>query len=160
MRYEMVVEKESPLFVRQTAEKEIKLGIPKRSFSGKERFTHPQDVFVWWQNRWPDMEPSESMRVLFLDARHRLIGWQTIATGSVNAAAVSMREIFTGAIGLCSAGIIVAHNHPSGNPVPSTDDFSVAERIKKSSKLLGIDCLDFIIIGNEKYVSLKEQGKF
>ena len=68
------------------------------------------------------------------------------------------REVFKGALELSSASIIMIHNHPSGDPSPSREDIAVTEKLVEGGKLLGIDVLDHIIIGEGKYVSLKDEG--
>ncbi|WP_353505451.1 JAB domain-containing protein [Bacillus sp. (in: firmicutes)] len=78
--------------------------------------------------------------------------------GSLNASIVHPRETFLPLIKRCCASSIVAHNHPSGNPEPSREDIEVTKRLAEVGKVVGIEILDHLIIGHEKYVSLKEKG--
>lgn len=100
----------------------------------------------------------EHLLVLFLDTKNRIIHKQTIFIGSLNASIVHPREIFREAVKRTSASIICVHNHPSGDPTPSQEDIQVTKRLVEAGKIMGIELLDHIIIGNRKYTSLKEKG--
>jgi len=78
--------------------------------------------------------------------------------GSLNAAIVHPREVFRAAIKRSSASIICVHNHPSGDPTPSSEDVALTRRLMEAGEIIGIDVLDHIVIGDRRYVSLKEQG--
>ncbi|MBD3248037.1 DNA repair protein RadC [Candidatus Falkowbacteria bacterium] len=93
---------------------------------------------------------------LYLNARNQLIHKETISIGTLNASLVHPREVFKPAIDHLAASVIVAHNHPSGNLEPSTEDRQMTERLKKAGELLGIGLLDSLIIASEKTVSVKE----
>lgn len=95
---------------------------------------------------------------LFLDTKNQLIGMETLSIGSLNASIVHPREVFRSAIKRSSASLICAHNHPSGDPTPSAEDIDITRRLCESGELLGIDVLDHVIIGDQKFVSLKEHG--
>jgi DNA repair protein RadC len=82
----------------------------------------------------------------------------TVFIGSLNASIVHPREVFKEALKRSAASIICMHNHPSGDPSPSREDIEVTKRLVECGKLIGIDLLDHIIIGEQKYVSLKEKG--
>ena len=98
----------------------------------------------------------ERFIVVFLDARHRVTGSQIVSIGSLNASIVHPREVFRVAILHGAAAIILGHNHPSGDPTPSSDDMELTRRLVKSGELLGIKVLDHIIIGDTS-ISLKEK---
>ncbi len=100
----------------------------------------------------------EQMRVILLDTRNRVQGIHTIYQGSLNTTMVRIAELFREAIRANCAGIIVVHNHPSGDPAPSPDDVAVTRAIVQAGKLLDIDVLDHLVIGAGKFVSLKERG--
>ncbi len=100
----------------------------------------------------------EHMRVLLLDTRNRVMGSPTIYIGNLNTAVVRIAELFREAIRQNCAAIIVAHNHPSGDPTPSPEDVRVTEQIVAAGKLLDIDVLDHLVIGQQRFVSLKERG--
>ncbi len=100
----------------------------------------------------------EHMRVLLLDTRNRVLGSPTIYIGNLNTAVVRIAELFRDAIRHNCAAIIVAHNHPSGDPTPSPEDVRVTEQIVQAGKLLDIDVLDHLVIAGMRFVSLKERG--
>lgn len=100
----------------------------------------------------------EHFVVLFLDTKNQVIHQETIFIGTLNSSVVHPREIFREAVRRSSASIICIHNHPSGDPTPSHEDIQVTRRLVEASKIMGIDLLDHIIIGNLKFISLKEEG--
>jgi len=100
----------------------------------------------------------EHMRVMLLDTRNRVQGIHTVYQGSLNTTMVRVGELFRDAIRANSAAIIVAHNHPSGDPSPSPEDVAVTRQIVSAGKLLDIDVLDHLIISHSRFVSLKERG--
>ncbi len=100
----------------------------------------------------------ESMRVMLLDTRNRVQGIHTVYQGSLNTTMVRVGELFREAIRNNSAAIIVAHNHPSGDPTPSPEDVAVTQHIVSAGKLLDIDVLDHLIVCQNRFVSLKERG--
>ncbi|GAA4705104.1 RadC family protein [Brevibacillus fulvus] len=95
---------------------------------------------------------------LFLNTKNHVIGKQTIFVGSLDASIVHPREVFREAIKRSSASLICLHNHPSGDPSPSREDIAVTRTLREAGDLVGISLLDHIIIGDGRYVSLKEQG--
>ncbi|QGU94909.1 DNA repair protein RadC [Clostridium bovifaecis] len=99
----------------------------------------------------------EHLRVIMMNTKNMVISIKDVSIGSLNSSIVHPREVFSEAIRRNSASIIICHNHPSGDPTPSKEDINVTERLKECGKLLGIDLLDHLIIGNGKYVSLKEK---
>jgi len=100
----------------------------------------------------------EHFVALFLNSKNGVIAKETLSIGSLNASIVHPREVFKAAIKRSSASIIVAHNHPSGNPIPSSEDIQITKRLVESGNIIGIDVLDHIIIGGNQFYSLKEQG--
>ena len=107
-----------------------------------------------------DMEPllQEQLRVLVLNTRNKVLDVATVYQGSVNTAVVRMAEIFRPAI-LCNApAVILAHNHPSGDPEPSEADIAMSKLVGEAGKLLEVQVLDHIIIGLNCWVSLKARG--
>lgn len=95
---------------------------------------------------------------LFLNTKNHIIGQETLSMGSLNASIVHPREVFRAAIKRSSASIICLHNHPSGDPTPSPEDIQLTKRLIDAGELIGIEVLDHIVIGDQKFVSLKEQG--
>jgi DNA repair protein RadC len=102
----------------------------------------------------------EVMRLLILDTKHQVIATPIVSVGTLNASMVHPREIFKDCIRRSAAAVIVVHNHPSGDPSPSSDDIQVTKRLRRAGEILGIDVLDHIIIGDNRFVSLKEEGFF
>lgn len=100
----------------------------------------------------------EHFVVLFLDTKNYIIGKKTIFIGSLNKAIVHPREVFKEAIKRSSASVICAHNHPSGDPTPSSQDIQLTHRLYEAGELLGIKLLDHLIIGDDQFISLKEKG--
>lgn len=95
---------------------------------------------------------------LFLNTKYQVIGKQCIFKGSLNASVVHPREIFHEAIRFSAAAIVCVHNHPSGDPTPSPEDLEVTERLVEAGKLMGIEILDHLIIGDQLYMSMREHG--
>jgi DNA repair protein RadC len=100
----------------------------------------------------------EELWVLLLDTRNRVLNQVTVYRGSVNNSQVRVGELFKAAIRTNAASIIVIHNHPSGDPTPSPEDVNVTRAIVTAGKLLDIEVLDHLIVGQGKWVSLKERG--
>lgn len=100
----------------------------------------------------------EHFKTIFLDSRQKVIKDETIFIGSLNASIVHPREIFQAALEEGAAGIILLHNHPSGNPDPSEEDIEITKQLVKAGEILGIEVLDHIIIANKRYFSFKEKG--
>ena len=100
----------------------------------------------------------EEVRTLLLDTRNKVLSMPKIYRGSLNAASMRVAEVFKDAIRANSAALIVAHNHPSGDPAPSAEDVRVTKSLVQAGKLLDIDVLDHIVIAQNRYVSLKERG--
>lgn len=101
----------------------------------------------------------EMMRTLLLDTKNRVLAIRTVYTGSVNTTVIRVAELFREAIRQNCTALIIAHNHPSGDPTPSPEDVAVTSEIVKAGKLLDIDVLDHLVIGaGQKFVSLKERG--
>jgi DNA repair protein RadC len=108
----------------------------------------------------------EHFKLLLLNTRNRIIGIAAISTGTANASLVHPREVFKAAISHGASSVVLAHNHPSGNPEPSDDDVSLTRRLVEAGRLLGIEVLDHIVIGRENkkegskegFVSFKEKG--
>ena len=107
---------------------------------------------------------AERLLVLLLDARKRWIGTRTVGVGGLNTVAARPREVFAEAILARASGIVLAHNHPSGDPAPSEADMRFTRELKRAGQLLGIEVVDHVILGRadlqreRDYVSLKEMG--
>ncbi len=121
-----------------------KLGSPEQVFSHfGVRLRHSrQEVFF----------------ALLLDSRHRLIGEVEVSRGSLNQSLVHPREVFAPALRESAAAILVLHNHPSGDPLPSREDHEVTRRLARAGEILGIRLLDHVVIGAESYASFARSG--
>jgi DNA repair protein RadC len=100
----------------------------------------------------------EHLRLLLLDTKNRVQASPTVYKGNVNTSVIRISELFREAIRHNCTGLIMAHNHPSGDPTPSPEDVRVTRQVVEAGKLLDIDVLDHVIIGQGRYVSLKERG--
>ncbi|HSU79566.1 MAG TPA: DNA repair protein RadC [Candidatus Angelobacter sp.] len=100
----------------------------------------------------------EHFVALYLNTKNQVIHQQTVFIGSLNASIVHPREVFKEALKRSAASLLCFHNHPSGDPTPSREDIEVTKRLVDCGIMLGIEVLDHIIIGDKKYVSLKEKG--
>ncbi|VVB73732.1 RadC-like JAB domain protein [uncultured archaeon] len=123
----------------------------------KLSITNPADIA---RQLMPIMRRSkrEMLKCVCLDAKARVLKHATVAIGGLNTNSVHPREVFQLAIEENAAAIILVHNHPSGDPTPSGLDITMTSRLSKAGDLLGIELLDHIIIGDGRYVSLKEEG--
>ena len=102
----------------------------------------------------------EHFKVIFIDSRKMMMKEETVFIGTLNSSVVHPREIFQSALDEGAAAVILVHNHPSGDPEPSDDDIRITKQLIKAGGILGIDVLDHIIIGNNKYFSFREMGYF
>ena len=100
----------------------------------------------------------EHLRVLLLDTKNHVTGISEIYIGNVNSSVVRGAEVFRPGVRENSAAIIVVHNHPSGDPTPSSEDVTITEQLRASGELLGIELLDHIILGSQGHFSLKDRG--
>ena len=98
----------------------------------------------------------EHFVVVMLDGRHRPIAYQVVSIGTATASLVHPREVFQAAVGAGAVAILVAHNHPSGDPTPSAEDREVTDRLIRAGQLIGIPLLDHVVVAERGYVSLRE----
>lgn len=99
----------------------------------------------------------EHFEVLLLDTKGQVLRIETVSIGTINASLIHPREVFAPAIRQHAYAVILAHNHPSGDPVPSPDDISTTNRLIECGRIIDIPVLDHIVIGDETYLSLKEE---
>ena len=100
----------------------------------------------------------EYFQAILLDTRNRVLRVRTVAVGALNVNHVEPREVFKEAITHSAASAILVHNHPSGDPAPSADDRLLTKRLVEAGQLVGIQVLDHLVIGDGRFVSLKEKG--
>lgn len=121
------------------------------------KFTSPKAVADYFMEEMRHKE-KEELKVLMLDAKSGLIAMSTVSKGTVNYAVASPREIFLEALKYKAVSIIIMHNHPSGDPTPSQNDFLCTKKIREAGELIGISLIDHIIIGDNKYMSFSEKN--
>jgi DNA repair protein RadC len=121
-----------------------------------ELFLKPEDVF----DRLKDLRDhkKEHFVTLFLDSRNQEINREIISVGSLNASLVHPREVFEPAVRHTAAHIIIAHNHPSGDHSPSSEDLSLTKRLVEAGRIMGIEILDHVIVTKNSFLSFKEKG--
>ena len=100
----------------------------------------------------------ENVLLLLVDTKCNLMKVVNLSKGSINASIVSVRDIYINAVGSKASGVILIHNHPSGDPTPSVNDIDITQKIIKAGEIMEIPLLDHIIIGDRRYVSLKQSG--
>ncbi|CVK20672.1 MULTISPECIES: RadC family protein [Sporomusa] len=116
----------------------------------------PQDVF----ERVVDMQhlPVEQFRVLYLNTKNGILAEETVSQGTISAALVDPRMVFGRAVRLLAATVILIHNHPSGDPSPSPEDIALTRKLVEAGKILDVQVVDHLIVGQGRYVSFKEKG--
>jgi DNA repair protein RadC len=117
----------------------------------------PQDVAHLLMPELRDVK-KEHLKSLLLDAKNRVLKVVTVSIGILDSSLVHPREVFKDAILASAASLIVAHNHPSGDPTPSLEDKRITQRLAETGQIIGIELLDHVIIGDNRWVSLKERG--
>jgi DNA repair protein RadC len=125
--------------------------------SSKFKINSPEDVY---RRLYPAMRESkkEHFVELCLDTKNQVIREDTISIGSLNANVVHPREVFRTALIESASSIIVVHNHPSGDPIPSREDIEITKKLVETGKIMGISVLDHVIIGDGRHFSMKEAG--
>ena len=103
-------------------------------------------------------EQKEHFAVLLLNTKNHILGLRDVSIGSLSASVVHPREVFAMAIRYAAASMILVHNHPSGDPNPSREDLAITDRLVKAGRILDIPVLDHIILGDNRFLSLKEKG--
>ncbi len=136
--------------------KEIIYRINMEKSKALTQISSPNDVLTYFK----DMEDlrQEEIRLIMLNTKNKIIAHKTISKGTINASIVTPREIFFPAIKMMASSIILAHNHPSADVTPSSEDKNITEIVARSGKLINIKLLDHIIIGKNKIYSFKEAG--
>ena len=139
----------------------VEMGRRISLLSNEERLAirSPQDVANLLMSELRDLK-KEILKSLLLDTKNRVQKVVTVSIGTLDSSLVHPREVFKDAIIASAASIIIAHNHPSGDPAPSKEDINVTLRLHEVGKVIGIELLDHIIIGDNRWVSLKERKAF
>jgi DNA repair protein RadC len=124
---------------------------------GAIRFITPEAVANYYMQDMRHLK-EEKILLIMLDSKSKILKDMIISSGTVNSSLLSPREIFLHALKYEAVNIIILHNHPSGDPTPSREDIQTTKRLKEVGNLIGIKLMDHIIIGDNKYISLGEQG--
>ncbi|WP_396954743.1 DNA repair protein RadC [Neobacillus sp. YIM B06451] len=137
----------------------LELGSRVANLTNNDRYVirSPEDGANYVMNEMRFLS-QEHFVCLYLNTKNQVLHKQTIFIGSLNASIVHPREVYKEAFRRSAASIICLHNHPSGDPTPSREDIEVTKRLSECGKIIGIDLLDHLIIGENKFVSLKEKG--
>lgn len=137
----------------------IELGrrLAKSTFAERVTIRSPKDIADLVSEDLRYLQ-KEHFVCLFLNTKNHLLAQETLSMGSLNASIVHPREVFRAAIKRSSASIICVHNHPSGDPTPSPEDIQLTHRLMEAGTIIGIEVLDHVIIGDQRFISLKEQG--
>ena len=117
----------------------------------------PEAVYDFVRDDMEELQ-QEHLKAILLNTKNNVIKVETIFIGTLDSSVIHPREIFKTAIRASAASIIALHNHPAGNPSPSTADISITRQLMKAGEVIGIALYDHIIVGKGRYVSLKEQG--
>jgi DNA repair protein RadC len=136
---------------------ELAKRMAKASIQDGIYFNHPQTVAEYFMEEMRHKE-REELVLLFLNSKNKLLHQMAISVGTVNSSVASPREIFIEALRYQAVTLIMLHNHPSGDPTPSADDVNVTRRVRDVGNLIGILLADHIIIGDRRYISMKEKG--
>ena len=128
-----------------------------RKLEHLDRFTSPRQVFDYFHHEFRDSR-KEYFLTLLLDGKNRIIRRVQVSQGSLNQSIVHPREVFIPAVKESAAAIILVHNHPTGDPAPSSEDIAITRRLREAGDIMGIKVLDHIIIGDGEYVSFVERG--
>ncbi len=135
--------------------------LSKRIRSGRKiiggKFLKPEDIFNYYNEIYA-FEDREILFLLVLDQKNRVIHEEKLSIGTINMSVCEPREVFLNILKNSGVSFVLIHNHPSGDPSPSKEDIYITQKISQCGKLLGLPLLDHIIIGNNKYLSLKMEG--
>jgi DNA repair protein RadC len=129
----------------------------KRLLKGKRTKIYLTPKDVWDELKDLHNHKKEHFVIFYLDARNQEIKREIISVGSLNANLVHPREVFEPAVRNLAAQIILAHNHPSGDPEPSEDDLEITKRLVESGRILGIEIIDHVIVAKNGFISFKER---
>lgn len=129
-------------------------------YDGRKSLNKPSDaarIFREYYEKNFEMD-KEHFSVIMVDTKNKIIGINLVSIGTINQSLVHPREVFRPAVIASANSIFICHNHPSGNLSPSSEDIAITMRLKEAGKMLGIKVLDHIILGDDNYKSLLEDG--
>ena len=122
-------------------------------------FNQPETIAEYYMERLRH-EEQELLICMMLDTKNHLLGEEMVFKGTVNSSLVNPREIFLAAVSYHAVGILLVHNHPSGDPAPSRADLDFTQRVSRAGDILGIPLIDHIIIGDHRFLSFRQRGIF
>ena len=128
-----------------------------REVQHRPRLATPRDVAAHLLPQYGSL-PVEQFGIAMFDTKHRVIGVKVIAVGSLDTTVVHPREVFREAAAVSAAAIVLFHNHPSGDPMPSGDDLALTQQMVNAGEVMGIPVLDHVILADQRYFSLVESG--
>ena len=123
-----------------------------------EPLNTPEKIVEYLRDAFERQPMVETLWLICLNRKNRPIGRSLITSGTLTGSLVHPREVFKKAIAHGASSVVLAHNHPSGNPEPSEDDVKLTQRLVEAGRLLGIEVLDHIIVTTKEFVSFKERG--
>ena len=135
----------------EVREEEVKYNAPS------SKITSPEDVFKMLSAINIAKSDREHFLCIYLDVKGKITGYEEVAVGGVSSCFVEPRTVFRGALLTGASAVIVAHNHPSGDLTPSTEDIDITDKLKEAGKILGIPVVDHVIVSREGYLSIKEE---
>jgi len=131
---------------------------PKIKNSDRAIITSSQKVYDLVRNNWSEISIREEMKVLFLNRANKVLGIYELSKGGISGTVVDVRLLFAAALKSLACGIILIHNHPSGNLKPSDADIKITNKIREGAKLLDLTVYDHLIISDEGYYSFSDGG--
>ncbi|NLP15861.1 MAG: DNA repair protein RadC [Clostridiales bacterium] len=136
---------------------ELTKRMSREIYKDKLKLTTPKSIADYYMQDLRHLS-REQVLLLMLDSKNRFIKDMIMSSGSINTSIMPVREVLIQALKEEAVNIILVHNHPSGDPSPSSEDIRVTKRMKEAANLIGLTLMDHIIIGDNRYISLKEQG--
>lgn len=143
----------------QIAEVELRYKSKVRA-SERPKVSHSRDAYIIFKNTWDEnkIELQEQFKVMLLNRANKVLGIYEVSTGGITGTVADPKLIFAAALKAGACNIMLVHNHPSGNLKPSRQDEDLTHKIKEGGKLLDIVLLDHLIISNEGYFSMQDEG--
>lgn len=129
----------------------------RQGYGSLRRVRNAQDIYEAFRSHFEPMDREQFLAVM-LDGRNQVLGFNIVSIGTLTSALVHPREVFKAAILSSAAAIVLVHNHPSGDPEPSAEDRALTERMKNAGELVGIRVLDHVVIGDDRFRSMAEEG--
>jgi len=139
-----------------TVVREVELRFRGRGRNVYDRLVEPRAAAQFFRSLI-GTDVRETFLAAYLDGRNRPIGWRVVSVGTATASLVHPRDTFQVAVHLGAVSLIVGHNHPSGDPEPSSEDLALTERLMRAGEILGIGLVDHIVLGHVDFVSLRRR---